>query len=107
MGVVTTHVAFEWDPAKERANLAKHGLNFTDARNVLAAPLRDAFNSEEYDYAHSQDEERWNTYGPHPDHPETLLRVTWAGRPRATRIISARKADRREAQAHARRLAGG
>ena len=29
---------FEWDEAKRRANLAKHGLDFLDAVGLFAAP---------------------------------------------------------------------
>jgi uncharacterized DUF497 family protein len=31
---------YEWDDAKNRKNFAKHGLNFEDAEQVFAGPLR-------------------------------------------------------------------
>jgi uncharacterized DUF497 family protein len=30
---------FEWDPAKERINSVKHGINFTEAETVFGDPL--------------------------------------------------------------------
>jgi uncharacterized DUF497 family protein len=33
-------VDFEWDPAKADANLAKHGIDFAEAVEVLADPER-------------------------------------------------------------------
>jgi uncharacterized DUF497 family protein len=51
-------VSYEWDPAKARANFAKHGVRFADAATVLedglALTIRDAS---------SEDEERWITLG--------------------------------------------
>jgi len=29
---------YEWDEAKNRSNLAKHGLDFADAEQVLTGP---------------------------------------------------------------------
>ncbi|MDA8411938.1 MAG: BrnT family toxin [Treponema sp.] len=32
-------MVFEWDEAKNQANLRKHGLSFEQARSVFADPL--------------------------------------------------------------------
>ena len=44
-------VSYEWDPAKAKANFAKHGVRFADAVTVLADDLaftlRDPFSEEE------------------------------------------------------------
>jgi len=49
-------VSYEWDPAKAKANFAKHGVRFADAVTVLeddlALTMRDPF---------SEEEERWIT----------------------------------------------
>jgi uncharacterized DUF497 family protein len=54
----TRVVDYEWDPAKARVNLTKHGIRFSDAVSVLedefALTLRDP---------HFDDEERWITLG--------------------------------------------
>jgi len=51
-------VSYEWDPAKARANLSKHGVDFADAASALeddrALTIRDPLSS---------DEERWITMG--------------------------------------------
>ena len=30
---------FEWDPEKEKANLAKHGVSFVEAMTIFGDPL--------------------------------------------------------------------
>jgi len=44
-------VSYEWDPAKAKANFAKHGVRFADAETVLeddlALTMRDPFSEEE------------------------------------------------------------
>ena len=49
---------FEWDEAKNRRNLAKHGINFKIARSVFEDPhalsIQDRI---------VEDEERWQTLG--------------------------------------------
>jgi uncharacterized DUF497 family protein len=51
-------VLYEWDPAKAKANFAKHRVRFADAVAVLeddlALTMRDPF---------SEEEERWITLG--------------------------------------------
>jgi uncharacterized DUF497 family protein len=42
-------VDFEWDDAKNKANIRKHGLDFTNAREIFDAPmLAEIDNSEDY-----------------------------------------------------------
>ena len=80
----------EWDEAKARANLHKHGVDFADAVAVMEDEL--AITIEEN---HPCDD-RFVTLG-----TDSLVRIlvvvyTWRGdRPR---LISARKAKRRERQ---------
>jgi len=50
---------FEWDAAKARGNLHKHGVSFEDALSVFYDPLA-ATGS---DPDHSKGEERWVTFG--------------------------------------------
>ena len=85
----TSKVSYEWDPAKARANLAKHGIRFADAIAVLederALTIRDPF---------SEDEERWITLG--SDAMGRALVVVYSWRGGNARLISARRATRRE-----------
>ncbi|NDJ25522.1 BrnT family toxin [Nostoc sp. B(2019)] len=45
---------FEWDQQKNQANIAKHGIDFTDAPRVFNLPLRISLD-ERQDYG----EDRW------------------------------------------------
>ncbi|PYT53161.1 MAG: hypothetical protein DMG43_09745 [Acidobacteria bacterium] len=82
-------MSYEWDPAKARANLAKHGIRFADAIAVLeherALTIRDPF---------SEHEERWITLG--SDAMGRVLVVVYSWRGGNARLISARRATRRE-----------
>lgn len=88
---------YEWDEAKSRSNFAKHGLDFADAGQVLIGPCV-TFVDERFDYG----EKRLITLG--------LLAgrvVVIAHAPRGddiTRIISMRKANRREQKIYQKRL---
>lgn len=79
---------YEWDPAKARANLRKHGVDFADAATVFSD-----------DYAltipdDSPDEERFVTLG--MDALARILVVVFTWRGQHIRIISARKAESQE-----------
>lgn len=83
---------FEWDPAKARENLRKHGVSFDEARTVFAddqAILLD-------DPDHSADEDRFALLG--LSAPLRVLVVAHCYREGDTviRVIAARKATRSE-----------
>ncbi len=85
---------FVWDPDKEAANIAKHGIDFATAAQAFDDP--DAV--ELFDESHSGDgEERWTTIGM-AGGLLLLVRVTWTDRDGddIIRIITARRADRRD-----------
>jgi hypothetical protein len=85
----TPSVQFEWDEAKRRTNLAKHGIDFLDVQEMFSSPM---------------------LIGPdiRKDYGETrkvgfgfirgrLMAVAFTERkPHTIRIISARKANTRE-----------
>ena len=82
---------FLWDPDKDRANQAKHGVAFADAALIFDNP---AACLDLFDDAHSDLEERFLTLGPARS---GILAVVWTERDKdAVRIISARLATRRE-----------
>ena len=81
---------FEWDVQKSVANLAKHGVSFDDAGTVFDDPLFIDF----YDPDHSDDEERYIIMG--QSRNGVLMVVSYTERGSAVRLISARKASRRE-----------
>jgi uncharacterized DUF497 family protein len=81
---------FEWDPAKAQANLRKHGVSFEEAVTVFADPL--SLNMP--DPLHSAEEARFLVVGMSMNRNVPV--VAYAERGHRTRIISARKATRRE-----------
>jgi len=81
---------FEWDAAKAARNLTKHGVAFTEAVTVFADPLAITF----FDPAHSDDEDRFLTFGYSGD--SRLLVVSHTDWGKGIRIISARTLTRRE-----------
>jgi len=81
---------FEWDDAKAVSNAAKHGVPFEEAASVFGDPQALTFS----DIDHSIEEKRWLTFG--LSQKGRLLAVIHSERNRAIRIISARKATRRE-----------
>jgi uncharacterized DUF497 family protein len=85
----TFHVQFEWDEAKRASNLAKHGIDFVDAMEMFAAPMF-VKSDERKDYG----EPRWQGLGIVQGR---LMVVAYTKRePNTVRIISLRKANRRE-----------
>ena len=50
---------YEWDEAKARGNLEKHGVSFEEASSVFADPLYIDF----YDPEHSDEEQRFLNIG--------------------------------------------
>ena len=84
-------VEIEFDPAKARANLAKHKVSFAHAEQVLHDP--DAVTIEDPD---ALGEQRFVTLG--MDALGRILVVVHTPRGDRIRLISARKASRGEAQ---------
>ena len=84
---------FEWDPTKAANNLRKHGVSFQTAARVFTDP----YALVELDRLENG-EERWQTIG--VVEGVLMLMVAHIGRERddieVIRIISARRADRRE-----------
>jgi len=80
---------FEWNDAKARANLEKHEVSFEVARLVFDDPA----GIDEIDDRGEYGEDRFTITGMAG---ERLLTVTYTERDGRIRIISARKATRRE-----------
>ena len=81
---------FEWDKNKAIANLQKHGVSFAEAATVFGDPLSITFP----DPDHSINESRFITIGLSTGGKIIILSHTDRGD--RTRIISARKATRKE-----------
>ena len=81
---------FEWDPEKARANLAKHGVSFEEAMRAFLDPLSVTI----LDPDHTEGEDRFVLIG--QSATGRLLVVVHTDRGDAVRLISARRATRRE-----------
>lgn len=81
---------FEWDPEKAEINVRKHDVSFAHASTMFGDPLSLTF----HDPDHSDEENRYITIGSSAD--DVLLIVSHTDREERIRIISARKATRRE-----------
>jgi uncharacterized DUF497 family protein len=86
---------YEWDPAKARSNQEEHEVDIADAEGVLE-DVR-AITIEDND---AEGEQRFVTLG--MDFLGRLLVVVFTYRGDAIRIISARKASRREVKEYAK-----
>lgn len=95
---------FEWDPTKAKANQHKHGVSFQKAATIFNDPNQISI----FDDEHSDSETRWVTVG--ADNAGNLLVVVHTYRTHADngaviRLISARRANRREARHYTERRA--
>jgi hypothetical protein len=83
-------VVYEWNAAKAKANIEKHGVSFDEAATVFLDPLALTFP----DPYHSGGEEREITIG--YTIGDEVVFVSHCQRGERVRIISARRATRRE-----------
>lgn len=81
---------FEWDDQKAQFNIKKHGVSFDEAATVFYDPLY----LEDYDEAHSDEEDRFKIVG--ISSSGRLLVVTYIERVDRIRIISSRLATKNE-----------
>ena len=79
---------FEWDPKKARSNLARHNVSFEVATEIFDGPCV-VSRDRRRDYG----EDRYESIGLAGGRCLVVVSTPRAGR---TRIISARKANRRE-----------
>ncbi|MEA2344892.1 MAG: uncharacterized protein QOF63_3061 [Thermoanaerobaculia bacterium] len=86
-------VAFEWDEVKARANYRKHSVHFADAVSVFEDDAAITIPDDD-----SDEEERFITIG--RDVFARLLVVIYTWRGANIRLISARKANRRETKGY-------
>ena len=90
---------FEWDEAKRKVNLKKHGFDFIDAEKVFSG-VTVTFADQRTDYG----ENRWLTFGLLKN---KVVAIAHTERGRNIRIISMRKAERYEAEAYFSEISDG
>ncbi len=91
-------MTYEWDTAKAAANFRKHNVSFAEAASVFLDPLALTFD----DPDHSEEENREITIG--VSNKERALFVSHCFRGDSLRIISARKATKREKTQYAQKI---
>ena len=94
-----TAMAPQWDPAKARTNLRKHGVRFADAVTALEDEKAISIRDED------EDEDRWVAIG--MDSLARILVVVFTWRDEEVRMISARPATRRESRQYQERYEEG
>ncbi|HLB31669.1 MAG TPA: BrnT family toxin [Gammaproteobacteria bacterium] len=90
------HLIFEWDKAKEKANVKKHGITFKEACTAFYDENAIQF----YDPDHSEDEDRFILLGASHKLNTLVVCHCFRGKEAVIRIISARKADKDETIAY-------
>ena len=86
-----------WDPRKAKANLLKHGIALSDAAGAMFDPL--ALTREDES---TQGERRFVTIA--RDHLDRVVVAVYTHRGETVRLISARRATRKERRQYAERI---
>jgi hypothetical protein len=81
---------FYWDPEKVATNRRRHGVSFEEATEIFGDP----FELTIHDPLHSEDEDRWISFG--ASYRNRILAVVYKEDGDTIRIISARRASKRE-----------
>jgi hypothetical protein len=81
---------FEWDEEKDKTNEKKHGISFHEATSAFS----DSYSLTIHDPLHSENEDRFIIIG--YSMKNRLVVVVYSERGNKIRIISARKATRKE-----------
>lgn len=96
------HQKIVWDEAKNDANTRKHGVSFEQASSIFAAEVDSL---EIFDEQHSEYEDRFLVIG--PIHLGLIVVAYTEREDQTVRIISARRATRREAEWYRKYSEGG
>jgi uncharacterized protein len=82
----------QWDPAKAAQNLRKHGVSFEEAKAAFYDDLAVQF----FDDEHSSEEDRSIPWGMSSQAKPLVVCHCERGQGQTVRIVSARKATKRE-----------
>ncbi len=96
-----SNVLFEWDPVKSAINRTKHGLSFDDVTELFMSG--DDY-LEMYDEEHSAEEDRFVAVG--LLHGQIVVVVFTERQEDVIRVLSARRATRREGRLFFRYIGG-
>jgi uncharacterized protein len=93
-------IRFDWDERKNKSNRAKHGVWFEEAQSVFDDPHARVF----YDQEHSEEEDRLILLGMSLTGRLLVVVHCYREADSLVRIISARKATKREARYYEERI---
>ena len=96
MNTYSIHIDIEWDTDKAESNLAKHGVSFDEAATALLDPMALAQEDED-----AQGEALWVLMGMSAQARLLVVVYTLRGSDESIRLISARKATRKETKHYA------
>jgi len=89
---------FEWNDDKNQANIRKHGIDFTDAKEIFSGKTVEYYDSR----IHNED--RWQAIGMVNN---DILFVVYVEKDEDTyRVISARRAKKNEQEAYYKEIFG-
>jgi uncharacterized DUF497 family protein len=88
---------YQWDPAKADANVKKHDVEFADAVGVFEDP-----NAITIEDLHAEGEQRFLSMG--MDVLGRIIVVAYTYRGEDVRLISARKASKKEVRVYEKRI---
>ena len=91
-------IQFAWDENKNRKNKRKHGVTFEEAKTAFYDPQAVAFP----DPDHSRDEDRFILLGMSYQWKVLVVCLCYRKKESVIRIISARKANKRETRNYER-----
>ena len=91
------YMRIAWEPAKAKVNFLKHGVRFSDAEGVLYDPMALTCEDER-----SLEERRFISIG--MDYLTRVVVVVFAPRGDTARLISARRASKKERHQYAKRV---
>ncbi|MHC4505525.1 MAG: BrnT family toxin [Planctomycetota bacterium] len=92
-------ISFEWDERKSNENKSKHGVSFEEAQSVFLDERAVQF----FDESHSSSEDRFLMLGMSSHFRLLVVVHAFRARDSVIRIISARRATRREGRHYAGR----
>jgi hypothetical protein len=87
-----SYLQFEWDPNKAESNIRKHGITFIEAESVFSDECARVIPDPDSSYG----EERFIIMGLSEKHNTLVVCHCYRGGDERIRIISARKAEKRE-----------
>jgi uncharacterized DUF497 family protein len=89
-------IQFEWDELKNQSNIRKHKVSFEDAKTIFDDPNGLLI----HDPDHSDDEDRFILLGMSTQLSLLIVAHCYQADDEVIRIISARKAEKRESKAY-------